>query len=351
MRRTIVLIFIVALLLTGCSWMDGEYHSVTPHSAAGNQETQEPASVRGFVELREALFALVEDGRQKGTFFTTGMDEETIDRYMRTSIRDMFMNNAVGAYAVEDITYTSGAAGNNIAIVVDVKYIHPRNEILRIKRAEDMTAVENSVASSLKKCEASTVIRVKNYEEIDLVQFVENYVNENPDICMEMPQVSTAVYPEWGNDRVIEINFTYQTARDALRNMQDVVDPIFSSAQMYVQSSEEPLQKFEQLYSFLMERFDYKLETSINPAYSLLRYGVGDSRAFALVYATMCKNADLECQVIPGTRNGEPWNWNMILLDDTYYHVDLLTCAENGAFTLMTVDEMEDYVWDYVSYE
>ena len=351
MKKTIVLILIFALLLTGCSVLDGEYHSVKPHNAVDTAEEQEAASVAGFVELREALFALVEDGRQKGTFFTSGMDEESIERYMRTAIRDVFQTNAVGAYAVEDITYTSGVAGNRIAVVVNVTYIHPRNEILRIKSAEDMTAVEKSVAYSLKRCEASTVIKVKNYEEMDLVQFVENYVNENPDVCMEMPQVSTAVYPEWGDERVIEITFTYQTARDVLRTMQDLVDPIFSAAQLYVQSSDEPQQKFEQLYSFLMERFDYKLETSINPAYSLLRYGVGDSRAFALVYATMCENAGLECQVIPGTRNGEPWNWNMILLDDTYYHVDLLACAENGVFTLMNADEMAGYVWDYVNYE
>ena len=207
------------------------------------------------------------------------------------------------------------------------------------------------MATALKKCDASTVIKVKHYEDMDLIQFVENYVNENPDVCMEMPQVSTAVYPNWGEERVIEILFTYQTGRDVLRNMQEIVAPIFSAAQMYVQSSETPRQKYEQLYAFLMERFDYKIETSINPAYSLLRYGVGDSRAFALVYATMCRNADLECQVIPGSRNGEPCYWNMILLDETYYHVDLLSCAEKGRFTVMAPENMDGYVWDYLSYE
>ena len=44
-----------------------------------------------------------------------------------------------------------------------------------------------------------------------------------------------------------------------------------------------------------MERYDYRIETSITPAYSLLRHGVGDSRAFAVVYAAMCQQAGLEC--------------------------------------------------------
>ena len=133
--------------------------------------------------------------------------------------------------------------------------------------------------------------------------------------------------------------------------MQDTVKPIFDSAKMYVQTSEEPLQKYEQLYSFLMERFDYKLETSINPAYSLLRYGVGDCKAFAQVYANMCRNAELECLVVTGTRDGEPWYWNLVRIGEEDYHVDLLTCVSNGEFTLMTPQDMENYVWDYLEYE
>ena len=70
--------------------------------------------------------------------------------------------------------------------------------------------------------------------------------------------------------------------------------PVFESAVLYVSGDGAEKQKFSQLYAFLMERFDYKVETSITPAYSLLRHGVGDSRAFATVYAAMCRLAGLE---------------------------------------------------------
>ena len=99
-----------------------------------------------------------------------------------------------------------------------------------------------------------------------------------------------------------------------------------------------------------MERFDYKIETSITPVYSLLRYGVGDSKAIAMVYSIMCQNAELPCQVVSGTKNGEAYYWNLIHFEDTDCHVDLLACSEAGEFSVMYPENMPGYVWDYSVY-
>ena len=99
-----------------------------------------------------------------------------------------------------------------------------------------------------------------------------------------------------------------------------------------------------------MERFNYKVETSITPAYSLLCHGVGDSEAFATVFAAMCRNAGLECHTVSGTRAGEAWFWNMIREGDVYYHVDLLQSKAAGQLQRWTDDQMQGYVWDYSAY-
>ena len=99
-----------------------------------------------------------------------------------------------------------------------------------------------------------------------------------------------------------------------------------------------------------MERYDYKLESSITPTYSLLRHGVGDSRAFATVYAAMCRMAGLKCEVITGTRHGEPWTWNLVWDGEKPYHVDLLACASADGYRQRTDAEMHGYVWDYSAY-
>ena len=132
--------------------------------------------------------------------------------------------------------------------------------------------------------------------------------------------------------------------------MQGQISPMFRSAVLYVSGDAEDNRKLSQLFSFLMERFDYKLETSITPSYSLLRHGVGDAKAFAVVYAAMCRAAGLNCQVVTGTRAGEPWYWNLVEDNGIYFHVDLLQSSADGAFTEKTDDMMAGYVWDYSEY-
>ena len=125
---------------------------------------------------------------------------------------------------------------------------------------------------------------------------------------------------------------------------------MFDAAVLYVSGEGEDYQKYSQLYAFLMERFEYKFETSITPAYSLLRHGVGDNRAFATIYAAMCRSAGLECLTVTGTRSGEPWTWNIVLDNGCYYHVDLLRSNLSGQFRELTDAQMHTYVWDYSAY-
>ena len=148
----------------------------------------------------------------------------------------------------------------------------------------------------------------------------------------------------------MELSFTYQNSREALRQMQQQVRPVFEAASLYVSGEGSDHQKFSQLYGFLVERFDYKLETSITPAYSLLCHGVGDSRAFAEVYASMCRRVGLECLIVTGTRDGDPWTWNMVKDGEKYYHVDLLRRLDSSDFREYSDGEMGGYVWDYSAY-
>lgn len=351
MKKIIIPILLLIFLLSGCSWLDGEYHSVKPHASDSNKLSEDIVTVSGYTELRDALVEMVTSGKQSSTFYINGFELDDVDQYMHTAIMHVKQNSAVGAYAVDEINFESGTSGGIAAVAIDVSYIHGRPEILRIKNATNMDGLKAMLEFALNNCDASTVVKVSEYEDLDVEMFVQEYANANPHLCMEIPQVTATTYPENGKERVLEVFFTYKTSRDTLRTMQNTVSPIFSAAELYVQGSEGEQQKYEQLYAFLMERFDYTIETSITPAYSLLRYGVGDSKAFAMVYSIMCQHADLSCQVISGTRDGEAHYWNLIRYEDTDFHVDLLACSEAGEFTVMLPEEMSGYVWDYSVYQ
>ena len=351
-RKAILLAICLCMLLTGCSvWMNGSYISVTPHYASGENQTDGTVVVSSYQQMCDALAKMVEDGLQKSVFYITGMLDSQMAYSVDSAINYVCQTNPIGAYAVNKISYDIGTSMGKTAVALDVIYNHHRSEILRIKQVQDMAGVLSLIQQSLENCENSIVLKVKKYTERDLIQFVQDYVNQNPQKCMEMPQVSISYYPDVGQERVIEIIYSYQTSRETLKNMQRSVGDVFKSAQYYVDPGTEEDAKYFQLYSFLMERYDdYIFETSITPSYSLLRHGVGDSKAFATVYAAMCRQVGLNCQVVSGTKAGVAWHWNVIKMDEMYYHIDLLQCSENGEYTQKLADEMSGYVWDYSAF-
>ena len=353
MKRLTAMCLAAALCLglSGCDmWMNGSYYSVTPYQQ--DSQVANPASMEAqdYDGLLEIIAELVEGGTQSGIVYMPGYAQEDLERYMERAVLGITHNNAIGAYAVDEIHYEIGTSTGRPAIAIDITYNHNRSEILRIKKVQTMEQALNAITDALEKCSAGVVVQVDQFETVDFTQLVEDHVDNHPDVCMELPQVTAAVYPEYGQERVIELSFTYQTSRESLRTMQNYVGPVFAAAVLNVRAEEGESEKFSRMYLFLMERNDYQIETSITPAYSLLRHGVGDSKAVAVVFAQMCRQADLDCRIVSGTRSGEPWVWNLICEDGVYYHVDLLGSVSTGRLHKLTEAEMNGYVWDYSAY-
>jgi len=350
MKRTILpILLILSLLLSGCSWSSGPYVSVTPHKAHRKNSQSDVLSASTYLELVEALTSIIADGTEAAAIIAADYPEDTVEYGVERAVQYAMTNDPIGAYAVEGIQYEFGTSSGIPAVSVSVTYHHSRSELQRIRTVADMEEAKTAVAAALESYATSLVMLVENYSYQDFAQFVQDYALQHPDTVMETPYVSEGVYGA-GRNRVVELLFTYRTSRNSLRRMQEEVQPVFSAASLYVSGNGDDYQKLSQLYAFLMERFDYKEETSITPAYSLLRHGVGDSRAFAAVYAAMCRSAGLECLIVDGTRAGEPWTWNIVWDDGYYYHVDLLRSSDIGMYWEFTDAHMDYYVWDYTSY-
>ena len=224
--------------------------------------------------------------------------------------QDIVKNHPIGAYAVDSIEFELGTAVGMNAVGVTVKYSREPEELQSIKPAKDMEKAKALIRDALNQYDSALVMRVENYQDADLVQYIEDFAAENPDVVMENPTVTVAVYPESGADRVVDIRFAYRTSRESLRQMQKYVQPVFTSASLYVSSEEEgDIIKYARLYTFLMERNDYKVDT--------------------------------------GTRNGDARCWNIIRDGDYYYHVDLLSPS---GFILYKDQQLTGYVWDYSAY-
>ena len=351
MQRLTAVFLCLCLFLTGCSWLDGAYHSVTPHQQHSGSSDTKTETAQNYLQLRTALENMVFSGIESRVISVSDFREEQLQTALDMAVRYVKSTDPIGAYAVEDITYEVGSIGNTTAVAVKITYRHERSELQKIRKVDNMDQARSLIEAAIANCDANLVMLVDNYVLTDVQQLVDDYARANPSAVMETPEVSEQLYPDAGRERVWTLRFTYQTSRDDLRTMQAQVERIFNSAVLYVSQDAQDARKLSQLYAFLMERFtDYQIKTSITPSYSLLNHGVGDSSAFAEVFAEMCRRTGIECHVVVGTRNGEPWTWNIVLEDGYYYHVDLLACLMWGGYHTYVDTQMGNYVWDYSSY-
>ena len=347
--KILMLLLTVSLLLCGCSLFDGNYVHVTPYLEQTGQNRSEVVSASNYRQLRTVVESMVGQGVETGVIHVADFDQELLERHMNTIALHIRETYPVGAYAVENMEYEIGTSSGRPAVAVSITYRHSRIEIQRIRTVRNMESAVSLIGNAMDNRESALVLEVEKYTDTDFSQIVKDYGEKNPDSVMEIPQVTAADYGS-GTSRVVELTFTYQTSRDSMRTMQSQVQTVFDSAALYVSGEGSYSQKLSQLYGFLMERFDYSFDTSITPAYSLLCHGVGDSRAFAVVYAAMCRQAGLECQIVVGTKDGEPWVWNMVGKDGYYTHIDLLRSSLEGGFRMYKDAEMTGYVWDYSAY-
>ena len=348
MRGRIAAVLVMALLLTGCSWMDGSYVSVTPHQVGLGQTGEGTVhAVRNYAELRGALIGMIDSGAERALFSLAEYPREEVPEDLQRAVAYAREIYPVGAYAVESIDYNFGTGLGASALSVDITYRRSRAKIESIRTVRWISGAKKEVEDALDQIADSLVLQIAGYQETDFGAIILGYAQRNPDRVMEVPGVSVRIFPDRGETRVVELSFHYRTDRSELRSMREQVEPVFSSAALYVTGTAGEQTKFSQLHAFLMERMDYTIESTITPAYSLLCQGVGDSRAFAQIYAAMCSRIGLEARVVSGKCGGELRWWNLVRIDGRWYHLDLLADQQ---FVLLTDGQMGEYEWDHAAY-
>ena len=351
MKRYLILLMAWCLLFSGCSaWLDGSYVSVLPHEEYNSQMESELQAVSSYTGLYRAIKNMIRNGTENGLLSVENYNQLVIARDVRLAADSIMASDPFGAFAVENVAFELGTNAGKPALSIKIQYYYGRAELQNILTAAKMESAEKEIAKALDNCSSSLVLYIEKYEERDLVQWVADYAARNPEKIMESPQVTANLYPETGEQRIVELKFSYQNSRDVLRNMQTQVSRRFQNVCHSVRMAEEGKQH-ETVFTYLTTLFpEYQQETSITPSYMLLTQGVGDSNAFATLYSAICRETGLENYVVTGTRNAEPWHWNIILVDGVYYHVDLLRCIQEGQLRICTDAEMAGYAWDFSMY-
>lgn len=338
---------LVLSVLCGCSPMIyDQYVVITPHEVEQTQDSQDYVVAQNYLSLKNALLDMVESGEttEKIRMYDYVGDLETD---FAKAAEDLLHNDALGAYALEDLEYDLAFVVSYYESAVTLTYRRTPEQIEAIERLE-LTSLTGRVERALADLETEVVVRDTFFTKFDGQAVVDAYYNQYPATCVEKPTVTVNTYPDSGYVRTVELLLTYENTVEDLTTYRADIETSVRAAEEYVRYREEQLEKLHLLYSFFNQRFVYQFEETNTPVYSFLCKGIASSQGVAKSVEIICQAMDMECYTVSGTKLGVAYAWNVLEVDGSYYHLDLQDALTRGLpeLQLLVDEEMVDYQWD-----
>lgn len=368
LKKTISLLLCLGVFLTstGCShFLEDEVHVSSVHVESDPPIFNDAVTseVKSYKELKNEILRIVSACRTKGTIRFVGYDGD-IERDVSDACIDVSHNTAVGAYAVFHINFSVNKIVSYYEADINVTYKKTQEQIrniINLASMEDfLTVLEKLMDASGSYLAVMT--RMEEINEERIRQAIEQvyYTRSVSTFCL--PDVTIGVYPENGEEKVVDIAFTYPFSGVTLQNMQvELSDEVNRVARKYVEySNGRALLNLCEYIASTVTRIAEVPEggetaeegaawDSAPTAYGALVEKAANSEGFAMAFKLVCDVLGIECGVVIGKYNGEPHAWNVVSLNGDYYHIDPANCGTKGiANVFLKSDEemLKEYWWD-----
>ena len=347
MRKMMCAVMAALMLLsTGCSSMlNRDYSSVTVHSATPTAEGDaNTMRVQNYQELVNALIYLINQGEESGSIRYSG-EEADFKKLMDEACLEVKQEDPLGAYAVDYIKYSVISIVGSYEADVQITYRRTREQMASIVDATGAAAIRSELSRALSSFDTEVVLRISYFEEDEayIQQLVRQAYLSNPATALDFPDAQVAMYPESGQQRIVEVTLTYHPSLQTLESWRNSLS---REAERICQPLTELTikEKLDGITGTLQSMGAYSAQGG-STAYDALLGGGGDSQGVALAFSLLCRQVGVTCSVVDGQKNGQSHFWNVVQTASGYRHVDLSRTG-NVAYNVDQTMTQQGYVWD-----
>ena len=348
-KQLIALAAAAAILLSGCSsLLDRDYSYVTAHNTTPTAAEGDPSILRAenYQELVNALVYFVAQGTQEGTVRLYG-EWEDVEADLDAACLEVVQEDPLGAYAVEYMKYSVTSVVTYYEADIQPTYRRSREQVDSIVSATGTTAIRNELESALADFASEQVLRISYFNED------ENYIRTlcqeaycaTPATALDMPEVEVAIYPDSGQQRIVEILLTYHLDQQELARRSDLVRQAVADMASGLSRTGDKAALLRTAQAVL-EKGGYDPAGGAT-AYHALLEGSGNSQGISLAFALVCQALGTECMVVPGLLGEQPHYWTVVSTPEGWRHLDL-TRLDGSEDPFLVDSQMEEagFSWD-----
>ncbi|MCD8382731.1 MAG: hypothetical protein LUC30_07445 [Clostridiales bacterium] len=354
-RRIAALLLAFCLLptLSGCdSLLEREYRSASRHISQ-TSDTEDTSALRAetYSDLVNSVQFFVTMGETEGVVHLYQYSGD-VEQDVEDACQEVLEQDPLGAWALEDITWTSSRIVSYYECIFTFTYRHTAAEIASIQTVVGSNAIREALCDVISDYDSSLVLQVSSYyaQKELLLGLVQEAYYSLPGYAQGYPDVTISVYPQesTGTQQIVEISFTWSGSQETL---QARAEAIASAAATLVGT--EPAQGevgYWLLYSRLTDGLSYSANNGQASVYTALVTGRTNSEGAALAFQYLCEQAGLTCLAVQGTLDGSPHWWNLVEVDGVWRHVDV-TAGDGQEDFLRADSQVSDrYTWDTEQY-
>ena len=335
MKRLLCALLICALALgglTGCgSFFNRRFSSVTTHQEqSASEEDSSILRAETYADLVSCVQHFVSLGQNTGTVHVYKYSGD-IAADLEAACDEVCTEDPLGAYALYSISYDFTRIISYYECTFTFSYRRSAQDIASIVSAYGNGTIRALIQDKLSAFASSLAIRTSSFyaDQTNLYTLVQEAYYTSPGTALGYPDVSVSIYPDSGDTRIVEFNFSYAGSQAVLAQRAEEVAA--AAAALVGQDTAADATVAWLLYSRLLGQTDY-LPDGASDVYSALCQGAADSEGIALAYSLLCQQADISCLIVRGTLNGRPHCWNLITLDGVSWLVDLTRNDPEGEF-------------------
>ena len=368
-KKLISLTLAAALIfLVGCSSMfKKEYLNVAEYTEEErNGFNPDAEDIKNYSQLKSAILNMVRSHVDEARLFFSSYEGDAKEDLYQACL-EVSRETALGSYAVENIFRDLTRIVVYLEATITISYKHTLAEVNGIKNIVGTDRLISAFDTVLGSNTSILTVRMVDatLTQADILAALEDAYCANPLSCVLPPEAAVTFYPEEGSDRIIEIIIAYaRTKPKAAQLSQTAEDAARDLSSGFMDSGGSPafaLNAYNALARYCVfdpdgskRQADDELEPDLGGSpYGALVEGLADSRGMALAYSVLCKQGDISCQVVKGTVNSEEHWWNIVLLGEDYYHVDVSANAAlgiSGSFLRSDAQMSGTYTWDTSKY-
>ena len=345
-----------ACLLCGCSWLDKEYVSIHDYVFSEQEKnmTGSRFTVHSFNALTSALLGMVYEGRTEGSIVFDPNYEGDAGEDLDRACRILRTEDALCAYCVENISYEFNKIVTINEANVTFSYSKVSESPRRIVHLGFSSEAESAILNAFDRGTRTLTLLVgrSGFSAEDMAAQVVKTYRDNPTVIPKKPEATVNVFSGAGSQRLYEINIDYGLSTAMLWQCRMELE-MFKPLSHLDKSSLSEVERAYAACRYLVENCEITENPEENSAYSALIQKSANNEGLAFAYVELCRQLGVDCRIVYGQRDWKEHCWNIVRMDDSYYHVDITQCAKGGpALGFMQNDESfwGIYRWDVAAY-